>query len=234
MSVFLPDDRPGLPDDRQALPDDRPGLPASARLIGHVVRLDRADPGDADALFTALDDDRVYAGAYHGGARPAAAAEVVGWITAAAQAGRAMFTVRLVADSPLGPAGTVVGTSSLGDADVGHGRIHLGWTAYTPAVWGTAVNPECKLLLLGHAFEDGGFERVKIQTDAINTRSQAAIAKLGAVREGVLRHHQRRADGSWRDTVVFSILAAEWPAVREGLLRRVGMAPAAGAKIEGP
>ena len=68
--------------------------------------------------------------------------------------------------------------------------------------------------MLAHAFDDCGFGRVKIQTDMLNTRSQAAIAKLGAVREGVLRRHQARADGTFRDTVVFSILRDEWPAVR--------------------
>ena len=83
------------------------------------------------------------------------------------------------------------------------------------------MNPECKLLLLGHAFDDCGLGRVKLQTDLINTRSQAAIAKLGATREGVLRRHKRRADGTFRDTVVFSILRDEWPAVRAGLLARL-------------
>ena len=100
-------------------------------------------------------------------------------------------------------------------------RIHLGWTAYSPPVWASAVNPECKLLLLSHAFDDCGFGRVKIQTDNLNTRSQGAIARLGAVREGVLRRHQLRADGSFRDTVVFSILRDEWPAVRAGLVQRL-------------
>jgi RimJ/RimL family protein N-acetyltransferase len=90
--------------------------------------------------------------------------------------------------------------------------------------WGTWVNPECKLLLLGHAF-DCGFGRVKIQTDAVNLRSQAAIAKLGATREGVLRRHTKRADGSFRDSVVFSVLAQEWPSVRAGLEQRLGAPP---------
>jgi RimJ/RimL family protein N-acetyltransferase len=75
--------------------------------------------------------------------------------------------------------------------------------------------------MLRHAFEDCGFGRVKIQTDVLNPRSQAAIAKLGAIREGVLRRHQARADGTFRDTVVFSILRDEWPTVREKLERRV-------------
>jgi RimJ/RimL family protein N-acetyltransferase len=127
-----------------------------------------------------------------------------------------MYTVRQTAD------GRVVGTSSLGDVDLVNERVHLGWTGYDPAVWGTSVNPECKLLLLTHAFEDCGFGRVKIQTDLINDRSQAAIAKLGAVREGVLRRHVKRADGSWRDTVVFAVTVDDWPSVKAGLQRRLG------------
>ena len=201
--------------------DDATRLPTGQPLVGPVVRLDASVPDDAAPLFAALDDERVYAKAYNGGHRPESAAELAGWIVAAGREGRAMYTARLAADCELGPAGSVVGTSSLGDASLIHRRIHLGWTAYAPAAWGTAINPACKLLLLGHAFDDCGFERVKIQTDSINVRSQAAIAKLGATREGVLRHHQRRADGSWRDTVVFSILAAEWPAVRDRLRQRI-------------
>jgi len=115
----------------------------------------------------------------------------------------------------------VVGTTSLGDLEPTACRAHAGWTAYRPDLWGKGLNAEVKLLLLGHAFEDCGFERVKLQTDSINERSQKAIARLGAVREGVLRHHQPRADGSWRDTVVFSILSTEWPAVRTGLETRL-------------
>lgn len=199
-----------------------PRLPTGEPLLGPMVRLDRSVPDDAEPLFAALDDERVYAKAYNGGRRPESARELTGWIEAATAEGRAMYTARLTADSPIGPAGTVVGTSSLGDPVLAHHRIHLGWTAYAPAAWGTDVNPACKLLLLGHAFDDCHFERVKIQTDAINTRSQAAIAKLGATREGVLRHHQRRTDGTWRDTVVFSILSDEWPGVRDRLRRRIG------------
>jgi RimJ/RimL family protein N-acetyltransferase len=115
----------------------------------------------------------------------------------------------------------VVGGSSLGDVDLVNEAVHLGWTMYGSRWWGTQVNPETKLLL-GHAF-DCGFGRVKIQTDAVNERSQAAIARLGATREGVLRRHTRRADGTFRDTVVFSILRDEWPAVRAGLEDRLGM-----------
>jgi RimJ/RimL family protein N-acetyltransferase len=208
--------------------------PRPVPLVGSVVRLDPTVADDATGLFAALDDERVWAAGYAGGpaARPrdvtvmrrfAAAAEAAraGGADARGTSYRVAWTVRLAADGPLGEGGTVVGTSSLGDSDPVNERVHLGWTAYGPRWWASAVNPECKLLLLGHAFDDCGFGRVKIQTDAVNERSQAAIARLGATREGVLRRHQRRADGTFRDTVVFSVLRQEWPAVRAGLLARL-------------
>jgi RimJ/RimL family protein N-acetyltransferase len=196
-------------------------------LVGAVVRLDPVAPDDAAGLFAALDDERVWAAGYGGGpaGRPgdvAGMARIVAAAVAAAVCGeRQAYVARLLVDSPLGAAGTVVGTSSLGEWDLVNERVHLGWTAYGPPWWGTAVNAECKLLLLGHAFDDCGFGRVKIQTDGLNTRSQAAISRLGATREGVLRRHMRRADGTFRDTVVFSVLREEWPGVRAGLLARL-------------
>ncbi|CAM5403836.1 hypothetical protein SFIMM107S_03073 [Streptomyces griseus] len=79
------------------------------------------------------------------------------------------------------------------------------------------MNSETKLLLLTHAFEELGMGRVQLKTDHRNERSQAAIARLGARREGVLRRHRRRPDGSWRDSVYFSLLADEWPAAKARL-----------------
>jgi RimJ/RimL family protein N-acetyltransferase len=190
--------------------------PDGRSLVGDVVRLDRMQEADIDELYAAIANEQVYAGGFGGGpaAMPASADKMrATWIPAAAK--RFAYVVRMVAD------GTVVGTSSLGDVDLVNERIHLGYTGYAPAVWGTAVNPAAKLLLLEHAFEVCGFGRVKIQTGSKNTRSQAAIAKLGATREGVLRRHQRMADGSFRDTVVFSILADEWPDVRKRLEARI-------------
>jgi len=83
------------------------------------------------------------------------------------------------------------------------------------------VNPECKLLLLTYAFDELHMGRVQLKTDIRNHRSQQAIARLGATYEGVLRRYQRRADGSVRDTVMFSITAEEWPGVRQRLVDRV-------------
>jgi RimJ/RimL family protein N-acetyltransferase len=100
-------------------------------------------------------------------------------------------------------------------------RLEIGFTMYSPAVWGTVVNPQTKLLLLGHAFDDLGAGRVQLKTDIRNVRSQQAIARLGATYEGVLRRYQRRADGTVRDTVLFSIIAEEWPSVRSRLEARL-------------
>jgi RimJ/RimL family protein N-acetyltransferase len=191
------------------------------------VRLDRLQLADAASLLAALDDERVYSSGYGGG--PAGRPRDVEGMTAIVEVSladrardqREPYVVRLLKDSDLGAAGTVVGTTSLGDWDLVNERTHIGWTAYGPRWWATVVNAECKLLLLGHAFDDCGFGRVKLQTDNLNARSQAAIARLGATREGVLRRHMRRADGTFRDTVVFSILRDEWPDVRERLLARL-------------
>jgi N-acetyltransferase len=200
--------------------------PQPVELANHVVLLSPASVDDAADLFAALDEERVWAAGYGGG--PAGRwsdVEAARAALAVADRGRTgprqAYVVRLAADGDLGPAGTVVGTSSLGEWDLVNEEVHLGWTAYGPRWWASPVNPATKLALLGHAFDECGFGRVKLQTDLVNTRSQAAIAKLGATREGVLRRHIRRADGSWRDTVVYSILRDEWPVVRAGLERRL-------------
>jgi RimJ/RimL family protein N-acetyltransferase len=125
------------------------------------------------------------------------------------------FAVRLAG-------GSLVGSTSYIDFHPKHKRVEIGATWYHPSAWATAVNPECKLLLLTHAFEVLGVNRVSLVTDARNARSQAAIAKLGADREGVLRSHMVTRGGRVRDSVVFGIVAADWPRVKAGLRARVG------------
>ena len=117
--------------------------------------------------------------------------------------------------------GRVVGSSSYLDIDPVNEHIEIGWTWLSRSVWRTAVNTEAKLLLLAHAFDTLGYERVALKTHHNNERSQQAIARLGAVREGTLRHHMRHRDGTWRDSVYFSILAEEWPRVRDRLEARL-------------
>ena len=114
--------------------------------------------------------------------------------------------------------GEAVGGTALFDYAEAHKRVEIGYTWHARRVWRTAVNSECKFLLLGHAFEVLGLNRVQLKTDARNERSQAAIARLGAVREGVLRSHMVMPDGWVRDSVMFSIVAREWPAVKAGLV----------------
>jgi N-acetyltransferase len=190
------------------MPDGRP-------LVGTGVRLELLGDDAVDELYPLLSDPQVYADGYVMHRRPVSVEDSRALVTSRfLVAGRVVYAIRLVD-------GTLVGTSSLLEIDLANESIHLGATLYGRRWWGTAVNPEAKLLLLAHCFDDCGFGRVKIQTDALNTHSQAAIAKLGARREGVLRRHSRREDGTFRDTVVYSILADEWPDVRDGLRARL-------------
>jgi len=114
----------------------------------------------------------------------------------------------------------VVGTSSLYEINPPYRRCEIGSTFYRPEARGGVVNPACKRLMLGHAF-DAGAVRVEIVTDAINPRSQAAILKLGAKAEGVLRKHKITWTGRPRDTAMFAVLDEDWPVVRDRLDARL-------------
>lgn len=168
-------------------------------------------------LYEAIGSPEVFAGGWGGGpaGHRATQAEFIDFARGYFPWGSGnVYAVRLA------QGGRLVGTSTLGDFDETNEHAHIGWTAYDPAVWGTAVNPATKLLMLGEAF-DHGFGRVKIQADSINARSRAAIAKLGATFEGITRRDRPRADGTWRDTAVYSVTIDDWPAVRAGLLARL-------------
>lgn len=117
--------------------------------------------------------------------------------------------------------GSVVGCTRFGNVDLANGRVEIGWTWVAPGWQRSFVNSEAKLLMLRHAFEVLGCSRVELKTDALNERSRAAILRLGATEEGTLRRHMRTASGRLRDTVYFSILDDEWPAVRERLEARL-------------
>ncbi len=184
-------------------------VPPDTILRHGSIELTLTTPDDAPELFAALDDDRVWA---HVRGRPTDAHQFAESLVAAPGVGRTPWTVRR--------AGVVVGTTSYLEVSPIDARLEIGFTLYAHDVWGTRVNPACKYLLLGWAF-DHGFGRVQLKTDIRNHRSQAAIARLGAQYEGVLRRYQRRQDGSVRDTVVFSVTAEDWPAVRDGLRIRV-------------
>lgn len=189
-------------------------------LNGRFVTLEPLTDDHLPELFEAIGHPQVFAGGYGGGPAglPATLTEFGAFARAYYPFGVSNpYAIRLRGGAH---DGVLVGTSTLGDFELADEAAHIGWTAYDPRVWGTAVNPEAKLLLLGLAF-DSGFGRVKIQADAANERSRAAIAAIGAVYEGTLRRHKRRADGSWRDTAVYSVLREEWPSVRAGLESRL-------------
>lgn len=157
---------------------------------------------------------------------PAEAAEVTAHLSYRspdlAEARRIITTALTTADQlpfaqRLSGTGEFVGTTSFYEIDFGRRTVAIGHTWLARRYWRTGLNTESKLLMLGHAFETLAAERVVWHTDLRNLRSQAAIERLGATREGVLRHHRRRPDGSLRDTVQYSMVSPEWPDVRQRL-----------------
>jgi len=148
------------------------------------------------------------------------------------EAGMAAYCRRLIDEPTIRPytarlraTGEAVGSTTYCDIRPVHRGVEIGWTWYAPAQRGTRVNPECKLLMLGHAFAGGLFGepafRVCLKTDARNERSRAAILKLGAVFEGIMRSHVIMPDGHRRDSPLYSITEAEWPAIERGLRARL-------------
>lgn len=117
--------------------------------------------------------------------------------------------------------GTVVGSTRYGNIDHAHRRVEIGWTWVARPWQRTPVNTECKYLLLRHAFEVLGCIRVEFKTDVLNERSRKALLRIGAKEEGVLRGHMITATGRIRDSVYYSIIAAEWPAVKAALEERL-------------
>ena len=113
--------------------------------------------------------------------------------------------------------GRVVGMTTYMNIDAAQKRLEIGSTWYARSVQRTPLNTNCKLLLLTHAFEALGCIAVEFRTSFFNQQSRAAILRLGAKQDGILRSHQRHADGSLRDTCVYSIIACEWPAVKQHL-----------------
>jgi RimJ/RimL family protein N-acetyltransferase len=188
--------------------------PARVSLSGRFVRLEPLEERHRDDLLAAAAQDpatfrymssdlSVGADAWPAYLADALAPEFVAWATVDAASGRA------------------VGSTRFGDIAPEHGRVEIGWTWIAPSHQRTAVNTEAKLLQLTYAFDELGATRVALKTDGRNVRSQSAIERLGAVREGALRRHTRMPDGFMRDTVYYSILSDEWPAVKSRLTGRL-------------
>jgi RimJ/RimL family protein N-acetyltransferase len=189
-------------------------------LEGHGVRLEPLAPQHAEPLARAAADGRLWELWYTSVPEPDG---VKGYVAAALDgqaAGHMLpWVVRDLASD------TIVGTTRYHDIVPALDRVEIGWTWYAARAQGTHVNSAAKLLLLTHAFETLSCQVVGLRTDWFNARSQRAIEALGAHRDGVLRHHQMRRDGTVRDSVMYSILRHEWPDVKRHLdarLRRTG------------
>lgn len=198
-----------------------PGAPAPivlepVTLERGAVRLEPLGPQHVEGVAAAVSDGELWRLWFTGVPRPE---EVAAWLDAALAAQAAgeqlAWAVRDL------ETGHVVGSTRYHDVVAPIGRVEIGYTWYAKSVQRTHVNTTCKLLLLEHAFDALGCAVVGLRTDGFNHASQRAIAALGAQRDGVLRHHSARRDGSVRDTVMFSILAAEWPDVRRHLEHRL-------------
>jgi len=186
------------------------------RLTGDLVVLEPLRSEHHDELVAAASDGRLWKLWYTGVPAPEGMrAEIDRQLAEQATGTRLSFTTRR-ADT-----GQVIGMTTYLNADAVHRRVEIGSTWNARSAQRSGTNAESKLLLLGHAFEDLDCIAVEFRTHWHNRQSRAAIERLGAKQDGVLRSHQRMADGSLRDTVVYSIIAPEWPAVRAGLRYRL-------------
>ena len=197
--------------------------PAPVTLEGHGVRLEPLAVKHRDALAAAAADGRLWELWF---TSVPTAEETAGYI-AQALAGQAAGTMLPWAVRDLAT-GAIVGSTRYHDIVAPADRVEIGWTWYAASRQRSHVNTACKLLLFTHAFEDLGCAVVGLRTDNFNFASQRAIEALGAKKDGVLRHHWPRRDGSVRDSVIYSLLAGEWPDVRKHLAARLARHRSAG------
>ena len=189
---------------------------APVTLEAHGVRLEPLGPQHADDLRVATTDGRIYELWY---TKVPAPAEVDAYIAEALD-GQAKGTMLPWAVRHLA-SGRVIGSTRYHDVVAAIDRVEIGYTWYAGSYQRTWLNTACKLTLMTHAFETVGCGVVALRTDQFNFRSQAAIERLGAKKDGVLRRFGTRGDGSVRDVVLYSIIAPEWPDVKRHLSFRL-------------
>lgn len=192
-------------------------LPQPVTLEGHGVRLVPLSPAHAPGLRAAAADGELWNLRITSVPAPDETESYIAQALQAQAEGRMLCFTVLDADHE-----TILGTTSYHDIVPAVARLEIGHTWYARSRQRTHVNTACKLLLLQHAFDDLGAAVVGWRTDNFNVASQRAIERLGARRDGVLRHHALRRDGTVRDTVMYSLLAGEWPEVRAHLLYLLG------------
>jgi len=199
-----------------ALPEPVPA-DLRVRLTGTLVTVEPLGPDDVDGLDAIATDPEMFRWI---GVDISQRSALEAWLETALDNAQSSievpFTVRSAAN------GEILGTTRFLGLQLDHLVAEIGWTWYSRAVWGTGVNVETKLLLLGHAFETVGLRRVEFKTDSRNERSRGALTALGAQYEGTFRKHRVLAGGEVRHSAYFSVIDDEWPAVRAGLIRRLG------------
>lgn len=192
-------------------------------LEGNGVRLEPLTQAHHHDLAAAATDGRLWELWFTSVPGPGDTAQYIDELLERQRAGHQLpFAVRDLAT------GRVIGTTSYHDIVPAVDRVEIGWTWYALSHQRTHVNTACKLLLLRHAFDTLGCRVVGLRTDNFNFRSQRAIEALGAKKDGVIRHHYARRDGTVRDSVMYSILATEWPDVRRHLEARLARLPPLG------
>lgn len=185
--------------------------PAPVELVGGCVSLVPLNAEHSDALADAVRDGELWRLWYTTVPSPEQMEGEIERRLSLQEAGSMLpFTV-------LDASGTPVGMTTYMNVDPVHKRVEIGSTWYAARAQRTGLNTECKWLLLTHAFDALGCIAVEFRTHRLNTQSRRAIERLGAQLDGILRAHQRSADGSLRDTAVYSITAAEWPTIRQHL-----------------
>lgn len=192
-------------------------------LTGDLVVLEPLTHDHRDGLIAAVRDGDLWTLTYTAVPRPEQMTAEIDRRLAEQAAGRMLaFTTRRR------DTGAVIGMTTFMNIDAVNRRVEIGSTWNATSAQRSGTNTDSKLLLLGHAFDEMACIAVEFRTHWLNQQSRAAIAHLGAKQDGVLRHHQISADGTLRDTVVFSIIAAEWPAIRAELRRRLAARRPAG------
>jgi RimJ/RimL family protein N-acetyltransferase len=190
--------------------------PQPVVLEGHGVRLEPLAREHHDGLAAAAADGELWKLWFTSVPEPEQTHAYISAALAGRDAGHMLpWAVRELAS------GAIVGSTRYHDIVPAISRVEIGYTWYARRCQKTGVNTSCKLLLMTHAFEALGCAVVGFRTDNFNFASQQAIAALGAKKDGVIRHHQPRRDGTVRDTVLYSILAAEWPDVKRHLELRL-------------
>ncbi len=199
-----------------ALGDAAMRAPEPVTLEGHGVRLEPLHADHTDGLGAAVDDGKLWELWFTTVPDPARMDGYIADALAGQRQGHMLpWAVRDLAT------GTLVGSTRYHDIVPSVDRVEIGYTWYSASRQRSHVNSACKILLLSHAFDTLGCQVVGLRTDNFNFRSQRAIEALGAKKDGVLRHHFARRDGTVRDSVMYSILASEWPDVHRNLASRL-------------